>query len=75
MMSAETIRIATASGSRLFGWDVPTWARALKWARTPMHTVDLLDDNTWPALLEVRRDWMLAGGPVSGPTGKVLLDA
>jgi len=58
----------------LFGWPTDVWQRAYEWADVPFrefHQSKLAQDYHGP--LSVREKWELAGGPQSGPSGKVLL--
>lgn len=63
----------------LFGWDGPTWQRALEWARavgipTPTSGATL-PESQWSALAAIRSKWLEMGGPESGPSGAILLTA
>lgn len=58
---------------RLYGWDFNTWLRAADWAGVELPNI--YDEANWPALLSIHERWLLAGGPVSGPSGKLVLSA
>lgn len=60
----------------LFGWNSGTWKRAFAWA-TAQGIVLPERSYAHPHAPEMalRKYWLERGGPMSGPTGQVLLDA
>lgn len=64
------------SEPQLFGWDHQTWQRAFAWARVkPIRYIypDKLTPDQWETLTAIHSKWMESGGPVTGPTGSIIL--
>ena len=57
----------------LYGWSVTQWLKVLEWAGEKSITVyDIVDEDKWPIFMEARCKWLNAGGPISGPSDKLV---
>jgi hypothetical protein len=58
-----------------YGLDMPTWRRLIAWSGESVSMPRAGNEASWPALIDIYEKWLDAGGPVDGPSGKVLLAA
>jgi hypothetical protein len=58
----------------LYGWNLVTWQRALKWAGADdLNLGMILQPRAQKRFLEIQRKWLEAGGPMAGPRSDLIL--
>lgn len=55
----------------IFGWTAEQWERVFRWAGQPCPS-DVFARDSVPALLEAQQAWLNAGGPMEGPSGRLI---
>jgi hypothetical protein len=73
--------------STLFGWTFAQWRALAKWAGKPFSLSKVFsaavqgqfatpaEQEALADLLDLRERWLEAGGPMSGPSGTIILES